>query len=259
MNLQSVIHSGPSYLDLQSLELNNGRLPKKFLSDCGLKKWEILFGKLYNPELAPNQVTDIIYEIDRMRNESPLQIHNLFISYSRSDSEFVDHLESFLRAKDISFWRDIHDATAGPLESIVVRALNHNPTVLLIFSKNSVDSDWVEFEITKARKLEKELGRSVLCPISLDDSWKNCGWSEILMTQVKMNNILDFSNWQDEEFFTNQFGNLLQLGLHVFAHFERIPIRVHQKFTFNYKVERRSHISNICIFQILPILDQKSH
>jgi hypothetical protein len=48
-----------------------------------------------------------------------------------------------------------------------------------------VNSDWVEWEADKARELAKELGRDVLCPVALDDSWKNCKWSGPLRKQIE--------------------------------------------------------------------------
>ena len=56
-----------------------------------------------------------------------------------------------------------------------------NPTVLLILSKNSVQSDWVEHEARTARELEKELKRDVLCPVARDAAWllsRNRPWSK---------------------------------------------------------------------------------
>jgi hypothetical protein len=90
-----------------------------------------------------------------------------------------------------------------------------NPTVLLILSKHSVESDWVEDEATRARKLEKELGRDVLCPIALDDSWKDCDWSQTLRTQIEKYNILPFAGWQDPSAMTKMFGRLVD-GLSIF-------------------------------------------
>ena len=57
----------------------------------------------------------------------------------------------------ITYWRDIHDAPAGPLDDIIDDAMRKNPTLILVLSKNSVESDWVEDEATRARKLEKHL------------------------------------------------------------------------------------------------------
>ena len=90
-----------------------------------------------------------------------------------------------------------------------------NPTVLLILSENSINSDWVEHEAESARELEKELGRDVLCPVALDDSWKDCKWDKRLRRQIEKYNILDFSQWKDEEVFSRQFSRLVD-GLDIY-------------------------------------------
>ncbi len=114
-----------------------------------------------------------------------------------------------------AFWRDIHDATAGRLETQIDRAIRQNPTVLLVLSKNSIESDWVEHEVRTARELEKELGRDALCPIALDDSWKSSPWPKRVMEQVTEYNILDFSKWEDNPTFEEEFAKLLN-GLDLF-------------------------------------------
>ena len=145
----------------------------------------------------------------------PTQGASLFISYSRTDSAFVDKLEAALNEKGIRFWRDIHDATSGRLERQVERAMRQNPTVLLVLSANSIQSDWVEHEVREARGLEKELGRDVLCPVALDDGWKRSPWPQRVMEQVMEYNILDFSQWEDESAFQRMFARLLG-GLELF-------------------------------------------
>ena len=212
--LESCDHWGPSSIDHHTLE-RSGNLPLPFLQGCGLSDWEIEATKLYQPGLTHQQITDIVYRIDAIRAESPIQIHNLFISYAHADSPFVEHLEGHLEKRHVRFWRDVHDAPAGPLEKIVVRAMRHNPTVLLILSACSVESDWVEFEARQARKLAKELDRDVLCPIVLDDSWKDCKWPQRLRDQIEEYHILDFSCWQDPSVFEGMFERLLA-GLDLF-------------------------------------------
>lgn len=109
----------------------------------------------------------------------------------------------------------MHDLTAGPVEKQLDRAIRLNETVLLVLSEASVRSDWVEWEVKKARRLEKELGRHVICPVALDDSWKTAPWSDVLMEQVKKYNILDFSQWQDGGVFDREFQKLLRgLGIY---------------------------------------------
>ena len=213
-HLKTCRHDAPSMIDYRTLQ-RSGKLPSVFLRGCGLSDWEIEAAKLYQPELTHQQITDIVYRIDAIRAESPIQIHNLFISYSHVDSCFIEHLEDHLKKRHIRYWRDVHDATAGPLEKIVVRAMRQNPTVLLVLSKRSVESDWVEFEAEQARKMEKELDRHILCPIALDDHWKTCKWSGVLRNQIKKYKVLDFSRWQDTSIFKGTFKRLIS-GLDLF-------------------------------------------
>jgi hypothetical protein len=124
-------------------------------------------------------------------------------------------LEKGLNGKGIRFWRDIHNATAGRLEKQIDRAIRLNPTVLLVLSEQSVQSDWVQHEARLARKLEIETNRDVLCPVALDDSWKDCDWPERLREQIMEYNILDFSGWRDAGKFRRMFGRLLD-GLDLF-------------------------------------------
>lgn len=115
----------------------------------------------------------------------------------------------------VRFWRDFHHAIAGPLEKQIDLAIRHNPTVLLILSKHSVKSDWVEHEVRTARELAKGINRHVLCPVALDDSWKSSPWPKRLMEQIMEYNILDFSKWENETEFEKQFKKLLD-GLDLF-------------------------------------------
>ncbi|KAF0108786.1 MAG: pentapeptide repeat-containing protein [Anaerolineaceae bacterium] len=124
-------------------------------------------------------------------------------------------MEKHLDKKGIRFWRDIHDATAGRLEKVIDTAIRQNPTVLLVLSKDSVQSDWVEHEARSARELEKELKRDMLCPVALDGAWKDCDWEARLREQIMKYNILDFSNWKDEAEFTRKFAKLVE-GLDLF-------------------------------------------
>jgi len=87
--------------------------------------------------------------------------------------------------------------------------------VLLVLSEHSIKSDWVEHEVRTARGLEKDMGRDVLCPIALDDSWKSSPWPKRVMQQIMEYNILDFSAWNDDAKFEVIFRKLLD-GLELF-------------------------------------------
>ena len=215
LGLAEVRHRYPSTLGTDTLQLSRGKIPAVFLRGCGLSDFEIEAARLYDPGLDNQQINDSLYKIYDLRARQSIQVSPLFISYSHADAAFVDRLEIEFDARGIRFWRDIHDATAGRLETQIEQAIRHNPTVLVVLSRHSINSDWVQHEVRQARTLEKELRRDVLCPVALDEAWKSSPWPRRVIEQVQEYNILDFSEWQDEALFRDRFTRLLD-GLELF-------------------------------------------
>lgn len=213
--LNSIQHFAPSTLDISVFQQTKTPLPKEFTRGCGWQDWQVKSMELQNPTLTPDQVVDVLYEVDRLRNGSPLQVHKLFISHSRKDAAFIDFIGKQLEQCNILYWLDVRDATAGPLEKQIDKAIRLNQTFLLVLSQHSCESDWVEWELEKARQLEKESGRHVICPIELDRSWENGNLSERIKLQIKKYNVLDFSQWQETTIFAKQFERLIK-GLDLF-------------------------------------------
>lgn len=180
-----------------------------------LSDFNIELVKLYQTGLSAKEINEIVYHNYELQANRAIQANQLFISYNHDDGAFVDEMEKHLDEYGIHFWRDIHNATAGRLEKVVDQAIRQNPIVLLVLSENSVKSDWVEHEARTARELEKELGRDVICPVALDDSWKDCAWPARLRRQIMEYTILDFSKWQDEGEFGRMFRRLVD-GLDLF-------------------------------------------
>jgi uncharacterized protein YjbI with pentapeptide repeats len=213
--LEEVEHSGPSRISIDTIALSKGNLPRVFLQGCGLSDWEIEEVKLYNPDLSNDEVNQILYNMYGLRATQALQISPVFVSYSHADHKFVDRIGESFTEKGIRYWRDTHQMKAGRLEKQIDRAIRQNPTVLLVLSEHSLTSDWVQHEVRKARELEKEMGRDVLCPVALDNSWKSRCWPERIMEQVTEYNILDFSKWEDDAKFGDMFHRLID-GLQLF-------------------------------------------
>jgi uncharacterized protein YjbI with pentapeptide repeats len=213
--LDNVHHSGPSAISTDTFSLSKGKIPDVFLRGCGLSDWEVEGVKLYNPHLSNDDVNQTLYRMYELRATQALQVSPLFVSYSHEDSEFVDKIGDSLTKKGVRYWRDIHDMKAGRMEKQIDRAISQNRTVLLVLSENSLKSDWVEHEVRTARELEKEMGRDVLCPVALDDSWKSSHWPKRVMEQIMEYNILDFSAWKDDSKFDSMFRKLID-GLELF-------------------------------------------
>jgi uncharacterized protein YjbI with pentapeptide repeats len=215
MGLAGLLHTGPSRISIDVFARSKGKIPEVFLRGCGLSDADVEYTKLSNPDLSNEEINKILYRIYDLRASQAIQVLPLFISYSHGDGRFVDKLESYLNRKGIRFWRDIHDLKSGRMESQIDRAIRQNPTVLLVLSENSLSSDWVEHEVRTARGLEKEIGRDVLCPVALDDSWKSSHWPKRVMEQIMEYNILDFSAWKDDVKFESMFRKLID-GLELF-------------------------------------------
>ena len=211
--LESVRHHSPSTIGTDTLERSHGQIPRGFLKGCGLSDWQIEAARLFDPELDVDQRTAIMYEMERVRSEQAFHVFRVFISYTREDTPFVEALEQLFDEKGVRYWRDVHDMKAGRLERQIDRAIDLNPLVLLVLSERSVESDWVEWEASRARALEKQYRkagnpRDVLCPVVLDDAWKSCDWHPGLRQRIEAYNVLDFLQWQDEEEMAQAFARL---------------------------------------------------
>ena len=208
LNLANTFHSGPSEIDFETLRNACGQLPSRFLRGIGFSEAEIGFARLYDQDLADDEAISILYHMADMRGHTPIQKRMIFISYAHADAAFVDLLESSLAAKGFRCWRDVHDFVSGRIEKQIDRAITLNEIVVIVLSASSIRSDWVEWEVSRARAREKQVGHDILCPIALDDTWKNSDWPGPLSQQIRDYHILDFSNWQSAEEFDTQMQRL---------------------------------------------------
>ncbi|NOT94780.1 MAG: toll/interleukin-1 receptor domain-containing protein [Nitrospira sp.] len=89
----------------------------------------------------------------------------VFISYSRQDRKFVEHLTAKLSEAGVQTWTDLDNISAGKDWAEQIKGGLQKATVLIyVASKNSGQSRWMEFESIKF--LEK--GGQVI-PIIVDD------------------------------------------------------------------------------------------
>ena len=196
IGLESLDHHGPSYISMDTFVLSAGKIPKIFLHGCGLSDSDIEYIKLSNPELSREEIDKTLHKLHQLRGARDLQNSPLFISYSDVDHRFVIKVEQHLAQNGIRCWRHIHDGKGGRSDMRLDRAVGQPPIVLLILSKHSLQSDWIEREVLAARGLEKEVGRTVLYPVALDDSWRDGREPGPILEQVR-DDVLDFSAWKE--------------------------------------------------------------
>ncbi|QDT40691.1 Secreted effector protein PipB [Gimesia alba] len=190
VELETVIHWGPSSLGVNTILNSKGNIPVEFLRGCGL------------PDDMIARVPDYFTEIT---SESS----SCFISYSPEDAAFALRLYETLQARGIRCWLDEKRSQAG-VNVPTDRGLKIWDKVLLCASKHSLTSDWVNQEIEIAFENEDrqyrrdtDVIRSLL-PLNLDqhlfDHWEHQN-KQTLCDRVAA----DFKGWEtDQKTFDSQ-------------------------------------------------------
>ena len=81
-----------------------------------------------------------------------------FISYSRSDRNFVSSLESLLQEKGIRYFRDEKDIEWGcDVNATISTAIENCTALIVIISPNSLNSPWVAYEVGYAKARQKKV------------------------------------------------------------------------------------------------------
>jgi hypothetical protein len=199
IGLDSIQHIGPSTLGTDTLIRSNGKLPEAFLRGCGL------------PDTWTNYVPSLIGSL------SPIQFYSCFISYSSKDEEFAKRLHSKMREHELRVWFSPEDMRGGKkVREQIDIAIQVHDKLLLILSPNSMGSDWVKTEISRAREAERKEQRRKLFPIRLVDYEALHHWQcddtasgEDLAPEIRDYFIPDFSNWKDHDSFEAAFDRLL--------------------------------------------------
>ena len=187
--LDDCIHKGPSVIDFQTLS-RFGNLPLSFLRGCGL----------------PNTLIDYL---PSLLGEA-IHFYSCFISYSAKDQVFAERLHADLQNKGVRCWFVPHDLPIGTKTwDAIDEAIRLRDKLLVVLSKASLDSDWVEDEVTKAYAEERSRKEVVLFPIRIDNTVKSTAepWAVKLRDQ---RNIGDFRQWKKPAGYQKSLERLLR-------------------------------------------------
>jgi TIR domain/Pentapeptide repeats (8 copies) len=187
--LETCQHLGPSIIDFRTLQ-RSGRLPLAFLRGVGL----------------PDNLIDYL---PSLLNQA-IQMYSCFISYSSKDQNFAERLHGDLQNKGVRCWIASHHLPIGAKTwDAIDEAIRLQDKLLLILSKNSIASDWVEDEVNKAFAEERARKQLVLFPVRIDDSIMQTSepWARKLRDQ---RNIGDFVKWKDHDAYQESLEKLLR-------------------------------------------------
>jgi formylglycine-generating enzyme required for sulfatase activity len=80
---------------------------------------------------------------------------NIFISYSQKDHAYVHQLQEQLLREGFNVWMDDRIDFDAPWPRVVQDHLNNCDVVVLIVSENSFESEWVQKEVARAKRIGK--------------------------------------------------------------------------------------------------------
>jgi hypothetical protein len=189
IHLETAIHLGPSTIGIDTIQRSRGNIPKAFLIGAGVSE----------------QLHSYIHSLGR----APFDYYTCFISYSSHDQHFVKVLCQDLRKAGVLCWFAPEDLKAGdkfPAE--ITKAVQSREKLLVVLSKYSLESDWVNKEVNLARQKESNGKREVLLPIRLDGAYlnSNINWAAAMHNKL---NIRSFENWQQPSRYQKMLKDLL--------------------------------------------------
>lgn len=187
-NLEACEHGGISYIDYRTILQSKG-IPPKFLRGCGL----------------PDKLINFYLSIVKI----PKEFNSCFISYSNADEKIARKLYSDLQMRGVRCWFAPENLKIGErIRSGIDKNIDEYDKLLLIISRSSINSQWVEQEVEMALKIEREQDKTILFPIKVDDSImnSNISWSKFIMNT---RNIGDFTNWESKDKYKESFERLL--------------------------------------------------
>jgi uncharacterized protein YjbI with pentapeptide repeats len=189
IGLNECKHIGPSSIDFRTLSISIN-LPLSFLRGCGLQD-------------------NLIHYLPSFRGDA-FQFYSCFISYSTRDQMFADRLNADLQNKGVRCWFAPHDLPIGAKTwDAIDEAIRLRDKLLLILSKASIASEWVEDEVSKAYAEERSRKEVVLFPIRIDNAVMSTAepWAVKLRDQ---RNIGDFRQWRKPSEYQKGLDRLLR-------------------------------------------------
>jgi hypothetical protein len=187
--LETIHHSGPSTIGIDTIYKSKANIPEVFLRGCGVPEDFILYMKSLVGK--------------------PIEFYSCFISYSSKDDDFAQRLYADLQAKNVRCWFAPEDLKIGDrFRMRIDEAVRFHDKLLLVLSADSVKSAWVEKEVETAfEKERRQDNKPVLFPIRLDDAVMETdqAWAADIR---RTRHIGDFTRWKDHDAYQQAFQRL---------------------------------------------------
>jgi len=147
----------------------------------------------------------------RLIGEWPVEteFYSCFISHSSRDHAFAASLRAALEQRGVTCWFAPEEMEIGGTIPTRIRdEINRHDKLIVILSKDSLESDWVRQEVGIGVEREQQQRRDVLLPIRLDNALQSTrhAWAASIHRD---RHVGDFSAWSDEKTLARAFARLL--------------------------------------------------
>lgn len=190
VGLNAVKHFGPSTIGVDTIYRSKGIIPEEFLRGAGVPRHFISYtGYL---------------------NEKAFKHNSCFISFSGNDRDFIEKIGEDLQREGISCWYAPEEMKMGDeIRQQVDQLIRVQDKLLVVLSKFSIESPWIQKEVEAAIEEERNRKRAVLFPVRLDNGRMDAekDWLDDLQ---KTHPIYDFTAWQNWEAYFAQFSHLVE-------------------------------------------------
>ena len=162
-------------IDYQTIKLSQS-VPAALLAACGVAHFHIPF-------------------IDAISRNSA-RLPSCFISYSAKDNRFIERFRNELANHGVRTWFAPRDLPFGASTRDVIEAqIKSHDRLIVVLSKSSLQSQWVQFEVETALELEQKKRREILIPVCIDDTAfaSKVSWARHL---VRTRNVAQYQNWR---------------------------------------------------------------
>jgi uncharacterized protein YjbI with pentapeptide repeats len=188
--LDTVDHRGPSSIGIDTIYRSKGNIPEAFLKGAG--------------------VNDTFITYVRSLVGKPIEYYSCFLSYSSKDDTFARRLYADLQSNNVRCWFAPEDLKWGErIRSGIDEAIRMHDKLLLVLSKSSVASGWVEREVKTALAKEHKEKRTILFPVRVDKAVLDCPYA--WATEIRHErNMGDFTRWKNHDDYQKAFSRLLR-------------------------------------------------
>ncbi|HEY6348829.1 MAG TPA: TIR domain-containing protein [Candidatus Angelobacter sp.] len=160
--------------------------------------------------LIKQDIQNAIVQARHATGHDASEFHSCFLSYSSQDQKFATRLYVDLQSKAVRCWFAPKNLKIGDkFRTRIHESISLYDKLLVIISKNAIQSPWVEDEVETALARERREQREILFPVTLDDGVITAtqAWAQSLRDT---RHIGDFRNWKNAASYRNSLDRLLR-------------------------------------------------